>query len=171
MPSPPAVVVPPAPAGNVVVAVPPAPAGFVGAVVPRGAWDRLAAPPRDQQWWSQTTFTLLPPAAFFAGTSRANPVALPGVPPHTGAQALSARERAWCRGPIQRPVLIAGLDNPNQLAVRAQLREGILVTRAGAQPPPGQECSACKRAQQGYGNIVFAECISAGMGQRCAVRN
>ncbi|EAS36586.3 uncharacterized protein CIMG_12742 [Coccidioides immitis RS] len=123
--------------------------------------------PQQGSWvpWSQTTFTQLPPAATFAGS------VLPGLPPHTGAQALSARERAWCREPIQRPVLIAGLDNPNQLAVRAQLREGILVTRAGAQPPPGQECSACKRAQQGYGNIVFAECISAGMGQRCEVRN
>ncbi|KMU79205.1 hypothetical protein CISG_07636 [Coccidioides immitis RMSCC 3703] len=94
-----------------------------------GTAQRPPRPPaRDQQWWSQTTFNQLLLAAFFTGSSRANPVVLPGLPPHTEPQALSARERAWCCEPIQRPVLIAGLDNPNQLAVRAQLCEEILVT-------------------------------------------
>nr|KMM72215.1 hypothetical protein CPAG_08513 [Coccidioides posadasii RMSCC 3488] len=79
----PAVVVPQASASNVVVMVPPARAGWRGVVVLQGAWDHPATPPHrgDRQWWSQATFTPLPPAAFFAGASRANLVVLPGLPP------------------------------------------------------------------------------------------
>ncbi|KJF61398.1 uncharacterized protein CIMG_12383 [Coccidioides immitis RS] len=79
----PAVVVPQASASNVVVMVPPARAGWRGVVVLQGAWDHPATPPHrgDRQWWSQATFTPLPPAAFFAGASRAKLVVLPGLPP------------------------------------------------------------------------------------------
>ncbi|EAS36645.3 uncharacterized protein CIMG_12734 [Coccidioides immitis RS] len=108
----------------------------------------------------------MPPATTFTDASQVNLVVLPGLPPHTGAQALSAHERAWCCKPIQRPVLIAGLDNPNQLTVYTQLHKKILVTQAGVQPSSGQKCFTCKRAQQGYSNIVFTECISTDLGQK-----
>jgi hypothetical protein len=148
-----------APGGvQVVVAPPPGP------LVARGTWDRLVPGPRDRTWWSGATFVPLPPPAHFAGRSSTNPVVIPGLPPWTGAQALSRRERAWVREPILRPVLLIGLDDPRQLATRAQLREGILVTRAGRQPPPGQECTECRR---GTGRLVFANCISGGIGEKC----
>ncbi|EAS30580.3 uncharacterized protein CIMG_06059 [Coccidioides immitis RS] len=137
-PPPGAVVVAPAPASNFMVNLSrlwllfPLPRQDLWVPWSHGVLGTAQRPPRpparDQQWWSQTTFNQLLLAAFFTGSSRANPVVLPGLPPHTEPQALSARERAWCCEPIQRPVLIAGLDNPNQLAVRAQLCEEILVT-------------------------------------------
>ncbi|KJF60066.1 uncharacterized protein CIMG_12717 [Coccidioides immitis RS] len=132
-------------ARNVVVVVFSAPAGF----------------------WFQTIFIQMPPAATFAGVLWANSVVLPGLPPYTGAQALSACERAWYHKSIQRSMLIAGLDNPNQLTVYIQLHKRIFMTQARAQSPPGQKCFTCKRAQQGYNNIVFTECISTGLGQKC----
>ncbi|EFW18854.1 conserved hypothetical protein [Coccidioides posadasii str. Silveira] len=97
----------------------------------------------------------------------ANLVVLPGLSSYTGAQALSVCKRAWCCKSIQRPVLIAGLDNLNQLTIHTQLCKSILITRAEAQLPPEQKCSACKRVQQSYSNIVFAECISVSLGQKC----
>ncbi|KMU92359.1 hypothetical protein CIHG_10155 [Coccidioides immitis H538.4] len=112
-----------------------------------------------------TTFTQIPPATTFAGALQANPVVLPGLLSHTGVQALSVCKRAWCHKPIQRPVLIAGLNNSNQLTVHAQLCESILITQDEVQLSPEQKCSACKRAQQDYNNIVFAECISADLSQ------
>jgi hypothetical protein len=133
-------------------------------VIARAVWDRPPPQARDRTWWSGATFHPLPPAAHFAGRSPTNPVVVPGLPPWTNTQPLSQRERAWVREPTLRPILLVGLDDPRQLAVRAQLREGILVTRAGRQPPPGQECSECRR---GTGRPVFANCISGGIGQKC----
>ena len=136
------------------------PAGLVA----RNVWDRPVPLPRDRAWWTGATFTPLPAPGHFRGRSRTNPVVVPGLPSHQGVQSLSARERAWVREPVLRPVLLAGLDDPRQLAERAQLREGILVTRAGRQPPPGPERSECRR---GVGRLVFAQCISGGLGQKC----
>ncbi|KMU74343.1 hypothetical protein CISG_10326 [Coccidioides immitis RMSCC 3703] len=65
---------------------------------------------------------------------------------HTGAQALSAHKKAWCHKPIQKSVLIAGLNNSNQLAIHVQLHKSIHMTQAGAQLSPEQKCSVCKRA-------------------------
>lgn len=164
------------PAAGTGVPVPPPgpPAGIVGTgtggvaappgPIPRATWDRPAPVARDRAWWQAAAFVPLPPNNYFAGRSRANPVVVPGLPPYVGPQTLSARERAWVREPILRPVRLIGLDDPSQLAVRAQLREGILVTRAGQAPPPGQECSECRR---NTGRLVFAECISGGVGQKC----
>ncbi|EAS29605.3 uncharacterized protein CIMG_13233 [Coccidioides immitis RS] len=87
-------VIAPALARNIVVAVPPALAEFI-------------------------IFTQLPPAGTFTGVLQTNSVVLPGLPPHTGAQALSAHKRVWCHKPIQRSMLIAGLNNSNQLTVHA----------------------------------------------------
>ncbi|KJF59932.1 uncharacterized protein CIMG_12595 [Coccidioides immitis RS] len=77
----------------------------------------------------------------------ANLVILPGLLFYTEAQALSACERIWCCEPIQKSVLIAGLDNSNQLAVCTQLYESILVTRAGAQLLLEQKCFVWNKAQ------------------------
>ena len=40
----------------------------------------------------------------------------------------------------------------------------FLVSRAGRQPPSGQECSECHRNR---GRLGFATCISGGIGQKC----
>ncbi|RAH49294.1 uncharacterized protein BO95DRAFT_460323 [Aspergillus brunneoviolaceus CBS 621.78] len=86
--------------------------------------------------WGASLFVELPPAAWFSGHSEATPAVVLVLPPWTGSQPLSGRERAWIREPIVRSVPYIGWSDPRQLAVRAQLREGILVTRAGRQPPP-----------------------------------
>ena len=85
------------------VAPPPGPA-------PRAAWDRPVPQPPDRAWWCGATFHPLPPAGHFAGRSPTNPVVVPGLRPHQGSQPLSARERAWVREPVLRPVLLVGLE-------------------------------------------------------------
>ncbi|KMU92216.1 hypothetical protein CIHG_10062 [Coccidioides immitis H538.4] len=140
------------PSSPLVVAAPSLPAQASSALPPFSAV--VAAPAL-----ARNIIVTVPPA--LAGFISA--MVLQGLPPHTEAQALSAYKRVWCHKPIQRPVLIAGLNNSNQLAVHAQLCKSILMTQAGVQPPPEQKYSACKRAQQDYSNIVFAECISAGL--------
>ncbi|RJE26472.1 hypothetical protein PHISCL_01182 [Aspergillus sclerotialis] len=62
----------------------------------------------------------------------------------TGTQPLSSREGAWTTEPVLRSVQFAGRANVTQLASRPQLREGILVSRAGRRPPTGEECDACR---------------------------
>lgn len=49
---------------------------------------------------------------------------------------------------------LVGLDSIGQLAVRTQLREAILVTRAGRWPPAG-ECRECRRASLSTAKVLF----------------
>ncbi|KMU92725.1 hypothetical protein CIHG_10545 [Coccidioides immitis H538.4] len=60
-----------------------------------------------------TIFTQLLPAATFAGALWINLMVLSGLLFHTGTQALSVCKRTWYYEPIQRSVLIAGLNNSN----------------------------------------------------------
>ncbi|KAJ0425676.1 hypothetical protein BJY00DRAFT_154655 [Aspergillus carlsbadensis] len=75
----------------------------------------------------------------------ANPVPIPGLVPWTGAQGLSNRELAWVNQPILRHVAWHGSGNPHQLAVRTQLREAFLVSRAGQQPLSPTSCTRDRR--------------------------
>ncbi|RAL16902.1 uncharacterized protein BO97DRAFT_420287 [Aspergillus homomorphus CBS 101889] len=54
----------------------------------------------------------------------------------------AGRERAWIRAPVLRSVAYIRWSNSSQLAVQTQLREGILVSRAGRRPPPDQIVTA-----------------------------
>ncbi|KJF60062.1 uncharacterized protein CIMG_10877 [Coccidioides immitis RS] len=97
------VVAAPALTRNIVVAVPPALAEFI-------------------------IFIQILPVTAFTSALQVNPVILPDLSPHTGAQALSAYKRAWYYKPIQKSVLITGLNNLNQLTVHTQLYKSILMT-------------------------------------------
>lgn len=138
---------------------PPANAG-----TPRGTWDQLPPAAVAIQDWASAQFVNLPAAAWFEPHSQRQPVVVPGLPPWTGVQALSTRERQWVLAPILRSVPFSGVCRSEQLAVRAQLREAILVTRAGQRPPAGEECRACRNP---LASLPFAICVSGGIGQRC----
>ena len=81
--------------------------------------------------WARSQFVELPPNAWFIPRDPRHPVTIPGIPPWTGAQTLSSREQSWIRAPVRRSVPFCGFGRPDQLAVRTQSREAILVTRAG----------------------------------------
>ncbi|PYH44710.1 uncharacterized protein BP01DRAFT_399833, partial [Aspergillus saccharolyticus JOP 1030-1] len=115
-------------------------------------------------WWGASLFIELPPAAWFAGCSEAVSAVVLGLSPWTGSQPLSGCERAWIREPVVRSVPYIGWSDPRQLAVRAQLREGILVSLAGRQSPPDQVCGYCRDPSSGR---PFRDCISEGIGQKC----
>jgi hypothetical protein len=138
---------------------PPAIAG-----TPRETWDRQPPAASTVQDWATAQFVNLPEEAWFTPRSQRHPVAVPGLPPWTGGQALSARERRWILAPIIRSVPFCGFSRSEQLAVRTQLREAILVTRAGRRPPAGSECNACRDPSA---SLPFAACISGGIGERC----
>lgn len=150
----------PSSASAIVQGPPPLPSG-----TPRGTWDRnCPTVPATGAQYNTSCFVVLPVPAFFDGRSQRHPVCVPGLPPWTGEQTLSSRERCWILAPVVRSVPFCGFGSPGQLAVRAQLREAILVTRAGAQPPAGEECEACRDAS---GSLPFAVCVSGGIGQKC----
>ncbi|KAL4915990.1 hypothetical protein BDW62DRAFT_203143 [Aspergillus aurantiobrunneus] len=75
-----------------------------------------------------------PPDAWFTSGFRVSinlPVALPGLFVPEGSQTISRGELAWIRESVLRHVLYCGRPNYSQLAIRAQLRDAILVTRPG----------------------------------------
>lgn len=155
----PNVLVAPAVRGQVNLGPPPPPAG-----TPRAVWDRQRPAATTADNWATTQFVHLPPAAWFTPRSQGNPVAVPGLPPWTGQQPLSTRERCWALAPVLRSIPFCGFGSPDQLAIRAQLREALLVTRAGARPPVGEECNACRDTSA---SLAFSVCISGGQGQKC----
>ncbi|KAH8692131.1 hypothetical protein BGW36DRAFT_410630 [Talaromyces proteolyticus] len=102
---------------------------------PRNEWDRQPPTPISVADWAQGPFVEQPNDTYYNTGARGNGVVVPGLPPWIGQQGLSGRERSWIREPILRSVDYGYLATPGELARRTQLREAILVTRAGRQPP------------------------------------
>ncbi|KAJ5605377.1 hypothetical protein N7510_008150 [Penicillium lagena] len=133
-----------------------------GTFLRREIWDR-PAPTTDATMaeYERAEFVDLPA---WLSTARNDHVrAIPGLPP-PGPQTISSRELRWIFEPVVRDVLFRGLDNYQQLQIRAQLREAILVTRAGRVPPRGQQCSECRNRNA---HRPFTHCVSGGFGEKC----
>ncbi|PGG95078.1 hypothetical protein AJ80_10026, partial [Polytolypa hystricis UAMH7299] len=132
----------------------------------RRAWDRFAPSAatsgNDREGFLALETVDLPPIESFRTS---NPVRISGVPHYTFKQPLSAREIAWTREPYVRDayVVLNSRRDPRQLAIRAQLREGLAVTQAGQLPPAGQECVQCCEG----GFLPFTQCVSGGHGEKC----
>jgi len=158
-----------APVPTIQVVIPPAQlVPIMGAPsIARVSWDRSRPDPVDVTTHGQAAFLPWNLQGEVVG-SPATPFVLAGIPPllprTQGGQPLSRRERSWINEPVLRPVRIIGRLSARQLQVRTQLREAILVTRAGRAPPQGEECHECQFTR---GDLPFADYISGGLGQKC----
>ncbi|KAL4992901.1 hypothetical protein BDV10DRAFT_190487 [Aspergillus recurvatus] len=150
-----------------VVRTPPAPGGPLR----RETWDTLPPPSVGIAEWASARFVEYPQDAIrqLGSFSLDHPAILPGLPPWTGLEPLSTREKRWIFAPVVRHIRFCGFAGRDQLCKRAQYREAILVTRAGRKPPSGHGCTECASLFAGTaaGQPAFAECISGGIGEKC----
>ncbi|PGG95237.1 hypothetical protein AJ80_09997 [Polytolypa hystricis UAMH7299] len=132
----------------------------------RRGWDRFApyatTSGNDREKFLALKTVDLPPIESFRTS---DPVRIRGVPHYTSKQPLSSREIAWTREPYVRDayVVLSSRRDPQQLAIRAQLRDGLAMTQAGRLPPTGQECDQCRVG----GFLPFTQCVSGGHGEKC----
>lgn len=136
----------------------------LGPVPPQGplgreAWDGEPAPPVDHDMWATARMVELSPEGLYPPGA---PVPILGLPPWSGPEILTTRERQWVWRPVLRLPLYQGTAPIARLALRAQYRESYLVTRAGAQPPVGYECGQCSLSR---GVMPWGRCISGGIGR------